>query len=722
MVRDDMAGARKILEKSMPLAGIVARLCEAPCEKYCIRKDLGGAIAVGGLERACMRSTSTAGRILPLPARSKNVRVFGSGPSSLTVAYELAKKGYPVTVIYLGDAPGGWLRTLPDILLPRQAIEEEIARLASLSVDFLGVTRFDEGLWQKGVAEAFYAGCDDAVMAGPAALQGPPDPTTFALPEPGWFKAGLSAPQDEFRLITDVAQGKEAAVSIDRYLQGASLTESRTAPRRGHTNLFTQTKDIAAAERLNPADKAGYSRSEAVREAERCIDCQCLECVRHCVYLEEYGAYPKVYARRVYNNSAIVKGSHQTNRFINSCSLCRQCETLCPRNFSMADLCLEARQTMVREKRMPPSAHWFALEEMRSARRETAFARHAPGRSTSSTLFFPGCQLTGIRPYQSLRLYERLLELEPRTGIWVDCCAAPATWSGRENEAAAIFEKLVEDWRGLGSPRVVAGCSTCLKMFGEHLPDIEIESVWTLLSREPVADVARPRPPLALTDPCTSRHDGLTREAVRTLLDKLGQPLAPLAMDGILTECCGFGGLMANAAPETARNVVEARAAQTEADMLTYCAMCRDRLARTGKPVLHILDLLFDDLAHPPGQPPVSLSARRANRRLFRAELAAKYPAVDDIPREPWQDIALEISAEVAASLETRRILQDDIRQVLNRAKEEGRFFAHVGEERKIACATLGEVTFWVEYVEENGSYRVLSCWSHRMIIDGGGA
>jgi Fe-S oxidoreductase len=452
-----------------------------------------------------------------------------------------------------------------------------------------------------------------------------------------------------------------------------------------------------------------------MREAQRCIDCQCLECVRHCVYLAEYGAYPKAYARRVYNNSAIVKGIHQTNRFINSCSLCRQCETLCPKDFSMADLCLEARQQMVREKRMPPSAHWFALNEMRSASGDTALICHAPQQPASKHIFFPGCQLAGIRPEQTLRLYDRLLDLEPATGIWLNCCAAPAHWSGRVEEFSEAITHLKGLWQAVGSPMVLTACSTCLLMFRKHLPEIKAVSVWTVLAREPVT-VSASHPPLALSDPCTSRDDQETQTAVRTLLDAAGQPITPLTMSGKLTECCGFGGLMNNAAPATARKVQQARVDQSETGFLTYCAMCRDQLAKTGKPVLHLLDILFAEEARPADEPPASISARRANRKRLQAEVLARYPDSVPLQRQPWEDLTLIIEDQVAALLEERRILEDDIRQVL---VGQGAFFVHQEDGRRIASARLGEVTFWVEYRQTGKTYRIERCWSHRMIIEG---
>ena len=720
MAKDDMAAARAILEKTMPIAGILGRLCEAPCEDFCIRGPLGGSIAIGGLERVAVQAAPMPGRILRLPPRNKTVLVIGSGPSSLTVAFDLAKKGYPVTVLHLPPGPGGWLRDLPESRLPARILDEEMQRLGKLGVQFRQVVALDLPRFSSDQGDARYVGQDDLLSPEFTDLLADPNPETYAVAEPGVFTGGFSPAAHRFRLITDISQGREAAVSIDRFLQGVSLTASRVAPRRGQSDLFTNTARIAVEPRLVPQDSAGFSREEAVAEGKRCIDCQCLECVRNCVYLAEYGAYPRVYVRRVYNNSAIVKGIHQANRFINSCSLCRQCENLCPRNFSMADLCLAARQQMVREKRMPASAHWFALEEMRTATGDTALIRHAPGTSSSRVLLFPGCQLAGIRPGQSLRLYDRLLELQPATGIWLDCCAAPAHWAGEMEEYSRQASRLKDLWVAMGRPKVLTACSSCLLMFRQYLPEFNAGSVWTLLAREPVTG-SRPGPALALSDPCTARHDQETREAVRILLAAAGQPLAPLEMDKVLTECCGYGGLMDNAAPATARKVRETRVSQSDSGFLTYCAMCRDQLARTGKPVVHLLDILFGDIAVPPTGPPLSPSARRAGRRYLQARMLARYDSAELPARQPWQELDLVIPEPVAALLEERRILEEDIQRVLFIAAKEGSSFAHQQDDRLVASARLGEVTFWVEYRQVGDSYHIDRCWSHRMVIEKGG-
>lgn len=715
MAKANLDGARAILDKSMPLVGILGRLCEAPCEQHCIRKDLGDAIALGALERFCVENSVSRAKILKLPLRPKSVAVLGGGPSSLTVAFDLAKKGYPVTLYHTENGPGGWLRTLPEDNLPSQVLADELQRLVSLGVCFVTVKILDRSLYERKETDGIYVGQDDELTGELISLLAPIDQQTFAARRERLFSGGFSNTDHPFRLVTDIFQGREAATSIDRYLQGASLTASRAAVRNGQTNLFVQTQDITPTSRVYPADPGGFSLNEAAEEAGRCIDCQCLECVRHCVYLADHKSYPKVYARRVYNNSAIVKGIHQANNFINSCTLCRQCETLCPTGFSMADLCLEARQQMVKEKRMPPSAHWFALEEMHSAQGESQIASHAPGKMESHWLFFPGCQLAGIRSRQTMYLYNQLCNLDPRTGIWLDCCGAPAYWSGRQEEFDTIVRRFVEIWKAMGEPQIIITCSSCLMIFRDHLPEIPVESVWTILASHTVEGTPWPSL-LSLSDPCTSRHDEETKGAVRNLLQQMGQQLSELPMSGKLTECCGFGGLLTENNQELGRKVVEARVNQSEADMLTYCAMCRDRLAGTGKPVLHLLDLLYPEIAMPATERPTSISSRRVQRRELKQRVLAQCGEEYTVPQYEWELIRLEIPDSVAITMEDRRILEDDIRQVLFN-KQQGWLLSHCNEDRQLASARLGTVTFWVEYHMEGDIYHVLRCWSHRMTI-----
>ena len=202
----------------------------------------------------------------------------------------------------------------------------------------------------------------------------------------------------------------------------------------------------------------------------------------------------------------------------------------------------------------------------------------------------------------------------------------------------------------------------------------------------------------------------------------MGQELAPLAMTGELTECCGFGGLLENANPELSKKVRAARMTQSDADVLTYCAMCRDQLAKTGKPVLHLLDLLFPETAHAASDAPASLSARRANRKILKDKLLQRLGPGELPVKAPWEDLALVISPATEALLEERRILHDDIRQVLFLAAKGATSLQHGASTQKLASARLGAVTFWVQYRMVDATYHIDRCWSHRMTIHPGGA
>ncbi len=709
--------ARAVLERGMPLPQVTASLCEAPCEKICLRGGMGGAIAVGLLERSCLRLSTGRGKVLLLPPRPKNAAVLGAGPSSLVVAFDLSKKGYPVTIYHQGQ-PGGHLRRIAARLLPPDRLKSELEGLVRSGCIFRQTDAVDLGLFEqvRNQADAVYIGRDDLIAAELLDLTRSPDPATLVVDENGLFTCGAAVDEAPSYILA-AARGRQAALSMDRFLQGASLTASRPAPLNGRTDLYTVTERFAVLERTVPADGHDFTEDEAVAEAGRCFDCQCLECVYHCVYLAKFGAYPRVYARQIYNNEAIVKGVHQANILINSCSLCRQCETLCPRDFSMADLCLQARQRMVAEKRMPPSAHAFALDEMRQAVSDRAlFIHHAPGQESSSALFFPGCQLSGVRPDQVRSLYDLLLR-QPDTGIWLDCCGAPAQWGGRTEEFATHTQELRGRWQKMGRPVILVACSSCLQMFRDHLPEIEAISVWTRIAL-PIDPPPTGYPALSLTDPCSSRHDKATQQTVRRLVSAIGQELAPLKMDQELTECCGYGGLMANANPAVAAKVIEARAAQSAAPMLTYCIMCREQLARGGKASLHLLDLLLPETARTATAEPVSLSDRRSNREGLKDRLLAEaFHAAPKKEPEPWAAIDLTIPEQVHTTMEDRRILRQDLQRVLYHAERTNSWLEKDNGPDRIAWARLDEVTIWVRYRQDEERYRIVATWSHRMHI-----
>ncbi|MES9995602.1 pyridine nucleotide-disulfide oxidoreductase/dicluster-binding protein [Desulfovibrio aminophilus] len=719
MAKGDPAGARKLLERTMPQSGILGRLCEHPCEAVCKRAEAGGALSVGGLERACVNAVPPGSKPTVLPARGKRAAVLGGGLAALVCAWDLLRKGYGVTFLVSGDRLGGRLRDLPEARLPAGVLEEEIARVLALKPEIRAGQSLDAALLDQALSEfaAVFADLSETPDLAPddrAAV----DPVTLAGDRPGLFLGGFSTANGDVRFIDQAADGRRAASSMDRHMSGVSLTASRDKEGPGETRLFTNIAGITPQPRVIPAvSDGGYSPEEAVLEASRCLNCQCLDCVRACAFLERHKGYPKKYARQVYNNAAIVKGLHEANSLINSCSLCGLCAEICPEGFAMADLCLEARRDMVARGKMPPSAHEFALEDMAFSNGPD-FALALPGPDGACAhVFFPGCQLAASHPHHVRSVFEHLrATLSGGVGLMLRCCGIPAHWAGREDlfvEAQAEFHS---QWEALGRPRIVAACSSCLDILRRRSPDLPAVSLWEVLAETGLPETRGTPPPgapLAVHDPCSTRHDETARAAVRGLLDRCGVAREELPLSGRLTECCGYGGLMSNAAPDLAREVVARRAALSPLDYVASCAMCRDRLAAEGKRAYHVLDFIFPGGPDDPATAPApGFSARHAARTRLKRDLIREYLGREEAAA-PGPKLLL--APDVLARMEERHILEEDARRAVAHAEAGGGMFREADGRRFLVPHRPRRVTYWLEYAREGDSFRVLGTWSHRM-------
>ncbi|HEX9081403.1 MAG TPA: (Fe-S)-binding protein, partial [Holophagaceae bacterium] len=557
-----------------------------------------------------------------------------------------------------------------------------------------------------------------AAGQGPGESRGSDEAKPTAVFCGGWPEPGGKASS-----MAEAADGRRAASSMDRHMSGASLTASREKEGPFPTRLFTSLTGVAPAPRVAPSGADGvHDAAEAPAEAARCLNCQCLECVKVCAYLERYKGYPKKYARQIYNNAAIVQGVHQANRMINSCSLCGLCTEVCPERFSMGDLCLTARRDMVERSKMPPSAHEFALEDMAFNNGPGfALARNEPGASQSAFLFFPGCQLSSSNPHHVKSLYAYLRSrLSGGVGLMLRCCGAPALWSGRDDLFEASAGELLRLWKELGFPRVVAACASCRAVFKEHIPELAPASIWEVLREIGLPTRTGSRPPgvVAVHDPCSLRLAPDIRDCVRGALSTLGVEHQELPRGGGDTECCGYGGLMGAVDPSMAGEVIARKVSESPLDYAASCSMCRDRLAAAGKRAWHVLDFVFPG----PEVDPAAKGPGYSDRHERRARLKA------DLLREAWGEDAgghgaaaplLEYAPGVAETLEQRRILREDVEAVVAWAERTGRKLVEKGSGRILAYHRPRRVTYWVEYFQRGESLVVTRAWSHRMDVPG---
>jgi Fe-S oxidoreductase len=406
---------------------------------------------------------------------------------------------------------------------------------------------------------------------------------------------------------------------------------------------------------------------------------------------------------------------------IDSCTMCGLCDAVCPHDLAMGEVCLEARRDMVETGHMPPSHHDFALRDMAHSRSDAAaFARRQPGHGTCAVAFFPGCQLAASSPQQVEQVYAHLAAKIPGgVGLMVDCCGAPAHWSGRRALHDEVVAGLRATWRGLGEPQIVTACSTCLKMLGEFLPEMKPRSLWTQIDEIGWPEGPRPRPsgPLAIHDPCTGRREIDAQRAVRRLAAGLGVEVRELS-GAELTTCCGFGGLAAFANSEVTDKIVNRRIGESADDYLTYCAMCRDTFARHGKRSIHLLDLVFpqSEAGDPAARPDPGFSLRRDNRARLKTRMLRQVWGEE--MTDPTPEIALIVPDGVRADMERKLILVDDVARAIVEAEATGRKLKNKATGRSIATLRVGEFTCWAEYEATPQGFLLHRAYGHRMQVE----
>jgi NADPH-dependent glutamate synthase beta subunit-like oxidoreductase len=129
---------QKITERN-PFPAVCGRVCPHPCEAECNRKDKDGPVAINALERfvgdfgiaMALKLTRLAEEQHP-----EKIAVIGSGPAGLSCAYQLIRRGYPVTIFEAFSKPGGMLRYgIPRYRLPGEVLDAEIQRILDLGVE-----------------------------------------------------------------------------------------------------------------------------------------------------------------------------------------------------------------------------------------------------------------------------------------------------------------------------------------------------------------------------------------------------------------------------------------------------------------------------------------------------------------------------------------------------------------------------------------------------------
>lgn len=133
------ASAWATLASTNPFPATLGRICPHPCESACTRGPVDGGVAINAIERFLGDWALRHG--LPLPtlerrAQPESVGVVGAGPAGLSFAYQMARRGYRVTIYEKQARPGGMLTgCIPRFRLPSDVVDAEIRRVLALGID-----------------------------------------------------------------------------------------------------------------------------------------------------------------------------------------------------------------------------------------------------------------------------------------------------------------------------------------------------------------------------------------------------------------------------------------------------------------------------------------------------------------------------------------------------------------------------------------------------------
>jgi len=157
--------------ETSPFPAVCGRVCPAPCETECNRKELEGPVNINKIERLVGDFGVDKGLKLKTLCEEKKpekVAIIGAGPSGLSCAYQLARRGYGATVFESLGKAGGMLRWgIPGYRLPEAVLDAEIQKIVDLGVDLKCDTKVGQDVSLEGLQNDY-----DAVYVAIGAQQG----------------------------------------------------------------------------------------------------------------------------------------------------------------------------------------------------------------------------------------------------------------------------------------------------------------------------------------------------------------------------------------------------------------------------------------------------------------------------------------------------------------------------------------------------------------------
>ncbi len=341
---EDLHGAIATIKEDIALPAVLGRVCPKPCEKGCRRSGADGPVEVCDLKRyVADRDLASREPYIPacLPDTGKRVAVIGAGPTGLAAAFHLRSQGHAVTIYDAQSQPGGRLRhEFAEDVLPRTTLDGEIDVILRTGIELRTDSRIGADIPFQDLVDQVDAvlvacGADDAQAAKDWGLQVGSrginvKARTFETSLSGVFAAG-NATRGKGMVVRSVADGKEAAAVIGRYLSSGVVTPTARpfSSRIGKVQGGEMSEFLAGAAAGPRRDEIDFnldvfSTHDAAQQADRCLACGCA--AHGNCRLERYAAMYEVDATKYQDGPRAVVQINRGGSVLYEPGKCINCE------------------------------------------------------------------------------------------------------------------------------------------------------------------------------------------------------------------------------------------------------------------------------------------------------------------------------------------------------------------------------------------------------------
>ena len=427
--------------------------------------------------------------------------------------------------------------------------------------------------------------------------------------------------------VQAMATGKRAAQSVLRFFENKDLKEGRelkdTASYNTKLDMPTDWSELTEKrmdmDELDPAQRIhnfdevalGYTKEQAMQEANRCRQCECRLCMKECIMLNDYTDCPKNLFK-----DYLEKGLDNMDPMIAySCNECRQCTLKCPKSFELRDQFMAMKEEYARQnKGLVPLESLQPSDEGQIKECDEKYCTTLPGRKKSSNekpmeekkktkyVFVPGCTVSAYTPEGVENIVKHLKDSlgDENVGALLQCCGKVTKFLGEGVKFEERNKKAIDMLDDMGAEVVITVCPSCFKVFKNTCKNQRVISYWDLMYNligipEVAKGIGKESDIIFnIHDSCVTRDEFTHHESVRWILDQLGYQWEEIERNGINTRCCGVGGMVCTSQPDLYERVFTRRAKDfTQDHIITYCGSCRGTMQASGKDAVHLLDLMF---------------------------------------------------------------------------------------------------------------------------------